>query len=134
MSISTYISHLLSSKVSPKSYHPGSNDITSVLMMTDLLKSFSLGKLEPRCEKTGILHMRIQRRRSALTSVFVFATRIVLSLYFLNPKFQTPNHLLWLYSPVCVGPGRKPRKPVFSQRGSLIIRYHGTGDRSFNVL
>ena len=28
------------------------------------------------------------------------------------------SHLLWLYSPVCVGPGRKPRRPVFSQRGS----------------
>ena len=26
--------------------------------------------------------------------------------------------LLWLYSPVYVGPGRKPRRPVFSQRGS----------------
>ena len=38
--------------------------------------------------------------------------RIVQSLYFLNPKFQASSHLLWLYSPVCVGPGRKPRRPV----------------------
>ena len=53
-----------------------------------------------------------------LISVFVFATRIVQSLYFLNTKFQAPSHLLWLYSPVCVGPGRKPRRPVFSERGS----------------
>ena len=53
-----------------------------------------------------------------LISAFVFATRIVQSLYFLNPKFQASNHLLWLYSPVCVGPGRKPRRPVFAQRGS----------------
>ena len=30
-------------------------------------------------------------------------------LYFLNPKFQDSSHLLWLYSTVCVGPGRKPR-------------------------
>ena len=29
-------------------------------------------------------------------------------LYYLNPKFQASSHLLWLYSPVCVGPGRKP--------------------------
>ena len=29
-------------------------------------------------------------------------------MYFLNPKFQASSHLLWLYSPVCVGPGRKP--------------------------
>ena len=34
----------------------------------------------------------------------LFATRIVQSLYFLNPKFQASSHLLWLYSPVCVGP------------------------------
>ena len=28
---------------------------------------------------------------------------------------------MWLYSPVCVGPGRKPRRPVFSKRGSYNI-------------
>ena len=28
--------------------------------------------------------------------------------------------LSFLYSPVCVGSGRKPRRPVFSQRGSYI--------------
>ena len=33
-------------------------------------------------------------------------------------EIQASNRLLWLYSPVCVGPGRKPRRPVFSQRGS----------------
>ena len=44
-----------------------------------------------------------------LISAF-FATRIVQSLYFLNPKFQASSHLLWLYSPVCVGSGRKPRR------------------------
>ena len=35
-----------------------------------------------------------------LISAFVFATRIVQSLYFLNPKFQASSHLLWLNSPV----------------------------------
>ena len=30
------------------------------------------------------------------------------SLYFLSPNFQASSHLLWLYSPVCVRPGRKP--------------------------
>ena len=39
----------------------------------------------------------------------------------LLPKFQASSHLLWLYSPVCVGPGRKPRRPVFSQRGSYVV-------------
>ena len=29
-------------------------------------------------------------------------------LFFLNPKFPDSNHLLGLYSPVCVRPGRNP--------------------------
>ena len=33
-------------------------------------------------------------------------------------KCQAFNHPLWLYSSVCVGLGRKPRRPIFSQRGS----------------
>ena len=55
-----------------------------------------------------------------LISAFVFATQIVQFLYFLNLKFQASSHLLWQYSPVCVGPGRKPRRPVFSERGSYV--------------
>ena len=55
-----------------------------------------------------------------LISAFGFALRIVQSLYYLNPKFQTPSYLLWLYNPVCVAPGRNPQRPVFSQRGSII--------------
>ena len=64
------------------------------------------------------IHMSLVTRKPAfcilktkitakLISTFVFATRIVQSLYFLNP--------------VCVGPGRTHRRPVFSQRGSYII-------------
>ena len=53
-----------------------------------------------------------------LISAFVFARRIVQSLLFLNTKFQASSHFLWLYSPVCVGHGRKPRRHVFSERGS----------------
>ena len=51
-------------------------------------------------------------------SAFVFASWIVQFLFHLNLKFQATSHLLWLYSPVCVGPGRKPGRPVFSQQGS----------------
>ena len=53
-----------------------------------------------------------------LICAFVFATWMVQSLYFLNPKFQAVSHLLWLYSPVCVGPGWKPGRPFISQLGS----------------
>ena len=75
---------------------------------------------EPRHEKTSFLHMRKLKTQISfavtvkLISAFVFATQIVQSLYFLYPKFQASSHLLWLYSPACVG----PRKPVFSQRSS----------------
>ena len=54
-----------------------------------------------------------------LISAFVFATRIVYFLFFLYTKFQASSLLLRLYSPVCVGPGRKSRRPVFSSRGSF---------------
>ena len=39
-------------------------------------------------------------------------------LFYLNPKFEASSSFLSLYRPVCVGPGRKPRRPVFSRRGS----------------
>ena len=44
---------------------------------------------------------------------FVFTIRIVQFLYSLDPQFQASSRLLWLYSPVCVGPGRKPPKTSF---------------------
>ena len=56
-----------------------------------------------------------------LISAFVSATWIVQYLYFLNKKFQVSSHLLWLHSPVYVGPGRKPRRQVFSRRGSILV-------------
>ena len=43
-----------------------------------------------------------------LISAFVFATRIVQFLFFLNLKFPAFNHLLCLYSSVSGGPVRKP--------------------------
>ena len=43
-----------------------------------------------------------------LISAFVFATRIVQFLYFLNPKFPVSSHLLCLYRLVFVRPVRKP--------------------------
>ena len=74
--------------------------------------------IAPRYEKI----FAYAKTETQLFSDFVFATRIEQPLYFLNPKFQAFRHLLWLYSPVNVGPGRKPRRPVFSQRGSFINR------------
>ena len=66
--------------------------VTSVSKLTALF--------EPRHEKTGVT--------AKLISAFVFATRIVLSLFFLNPKFQASSSFLCLYRSLCVGPVRKP--------------------------
>ena len=84
---------------------------------------------EPRWEKTGFLHMRKIKTQisfavtAKLINAFVFATKILVVqfLFFLNTKFKSSSHLQWLYSPVCVEPGRKPVRPVFSQRGSYLI-------------
>ena len=85
---------------------------------------------EPRHKKTGFLPMRKQAK---LISAFVFATRIVHFLFLLNPKFQVSMLLLGLYMSVCVRLGRKPRRPVFSRRGSLILNfemmYNGKKDK-----
>ena len=42
--------------------------------------------------------------------------------HFLNPNFQASSNLVWLYSPVCVRPGQKPQRQVFSQQGSCVSR------------
>ena len=70
------------------------------------------------CENKDAVQLRGNREADP---VFVFTTQIVQSLYYLNPKFQASSHLLWLYGPVCVRPGRKPRRQVFSERGSYIF-------------
>ena len=64
------------------------------------------------------------RKTKAEISAFVFATQIVQSLIFLNPKFPATSHILWLYSPVCVDPGWKTLRPVFLPRSSTD---HGEG-------
>ena len=85
-------------------------------VISSMLSSVLYRYNEPPHGKTNNLHRRKQRRRSAsqlrstakLISAFVFATRIVQFLYFLNPKFQVSSHLLCFYSLVCVGPVWKP--------------------------
>ena len=82
---------------------------------------------EPRREKTIFFAYAKTKTQisfavtAKLISAFVFATWIVQFLFYLNPKFQASSHFPWLYSPVCVGPGQKPRRLVFSQRGSFHI-------------
>ena len=86
-----------------------------------------LTTFEPRHEKTWVFFAYAKTKAqisfavtAKLIRAFVFPTRIVQFLFYLNRKFQVSSHLLWLYNPVCVGPGLKSRRPVFSQRGSFI--------------
>ena len=87
---------------------PGWNPIRDVGFFSNY------ASFEPPRGKTNNLHRRKQRRRSAsrvtakLISAFVFATRIVQFLCYLNPKFQASSSFLCLYRLVCVGPVRKP--------------------------
>ena len=50
------------------------------------------------CENKGADQLR----------AFVFATRIVQFLFYLNPKFQASSSFLSLYRSICDGPVRKP--------------------------
>ena len=56
-----------------------------------------------------------------LISVFVFAARVVLSLFFLNLKFQASSLFLRLF---CIVPGRKPRDQ-FSRDAAHTVHVRG---------
>ena len=47
---------------------------------------------------------------------FRYTERIVQSLSYLSTKFQASYHLLWLYRPVCVRPGRNPNCSFLTHR------------------
>ena len=59
-----------------------------------------------------------------LISAFVFATRTVQFLFYLNPKFQASSLLLCLYRPVCVGPVRKPHCWFSHEVAQIVISEH----------
>ena len=61
--------------------------------------------------------------KTKLTSAFVFGTRIVQFLFFLNPKFAASSHLLCLHSLICVRPVRKPHCLFSHDAAHFIIRF-----------
>ena len=61
----------------------------------------------------------------AKISTFVFATYVVQSLSYLNPKFQASSHLLLGYSRVFVGPGCKPQDRFSRDEAQLLCFAHG---------
>ena len=56
-----------------------------------------------------------------LISAFVFATRIVQFLFYLNPKFQAPSFVLCLYRLVCVGPVRKQHSWFSHEAAQMVV-------------
>ena len=74
------------------------------------------------CENKDADQLRGSREADQRLSVRY--TDIVQSLYFLNPEFHASRHLLWLQSPICVSPSRKPRRPDFSRQGSFHCPIH----------
>ena len=56
---------------------------------------------------------QLRGNREADQCLFFRYIDSTIPLSFLNPKFQASSHLMWLYSPVCVGPGQKPPKTGF---------------------
>ena len=61
------------------------------------------------------------RSNAKLISAFVFATRIVQFLFYLNPKFQASSYFLCLYSLICVGPVRKPHCCFFHEAAQIML-------------
>ena len=106
---------------------PTSNLDGMLIMMSDVWHMYCLSYLKKKnlymscvmrkptffiCENKGADQLRgfSFAVTAKLIGDFVFATRILQSLYFLNPKFQASSHFLWLCGLVCVGPGRKPER------------------------
>ena len=101
----------------------GQHDLSQLLILAFGVQAYDIlvsTTLEPHHEKTDYClckNKSADQLRSNCT--FVFATQLVQFLFFLNPNFQAISLFLRLYRLVCVGPGRKRQRLVFSRRGSF---------------
>ena len=77
--------------------------------------------------KQGICICENKDADQKLISAFIFATRVVRSLYYLNSKFQASSHLQWLRSLDCVGPGQTTQRPVSHYEANMNKRRTDTG-------
>ena len=79
-----------------------------------------------RHEKTCFLHMRnrgTDRLRSNCASDQHLCFRYIYSTIPLLPKYQPSGHILLLYSPGCVGPGRKPENRFSRDTAHNVFRF-----------
>ena len=85
----------------------------------------------PCHEKTKFVCFAYAKRKAQIScavtaqliSAFVFATRIVQFLFYLNPKFQASSSFLCLYRLVCVKPVRKPHCWFFHEAAQISIKF-----------
>ena len=68
------------------------------------------------CENKGADQLHGNR---AADQGLCLPTLIVQSFYFLYPKYKASNHLLWLYSSLCVGLWSETLKTGFLAPGSF---------------
>ena len=102
-----------------------SNAVSSLhrlcIASTSCFRSYIAAK-KLRNMKIITLKLLMANKRASLWEKRLFATAQLISAFVFDIRIvqflQAFSHLLWLYSSVCVGLGRKPRRPVFSQRGS----------------
>ena len=94
----------------PEMLLSGQFRLNESLVMRKLAFAYAKTKTQISCAVTA-----------QLISAFVFAIRIVQSLFYLNPKFQASNHLLWLYSLECVGPVGNPEDRFSHDEGHKIF-------------
>ena len=121
-----FLAHLSQKSTNLKS---GERFRTHGLLIVSFLWHLSLGEYSAKVNMSRIMRKPefcLCENKSAdqlqvtakLICTFVFATRIVQFVFFLNLKFQASSMLLWLYRSVCVRPGWKPGRPFFSRRSS----------------
>ena len=104
-------------------YNRGDYNSSFALRAVELKIGRSAKKFDWKMLKAGDLARREDNR---VKGVKIGKTRqdrgishvylILQSLYFLNLKFQASSHLLWLYCPVCVRPGQKPKKDFLAMQ------------------
>ena len=71
----------------------------------------------------NVAHMSRPMVTAKLISAFVFATRIVQFLFYLNPKFQASSSFLCLYRPVCVRPVWKAHCWFSHEAAHILIKF-----------
>ena len=76
---------------------------------------------------------KMQISCAQLICFFVFASRVVQFLFFLNPKFQASTLLLILNRPVCVGPDRKLKDQFSCDTAHLFTLNHPNIDHSQKI-